>query len=180
MFHPDTQFLIDHWTGLARANGVRGGIPARSALLPEALGRRLPRAFIADRREGQTVLSLAGTALDTFWRAPLAGAPLSALWTPGSADLLEQAVIRTAREARPLVIAAFTDSEPALALEMVLAPLRGASGQADRLLGLFAPASALIPVSGDVPRLVARLVVDAGTPGRPALSLAVSDGRRIA
>lgn len=180
MFHPDTQFLIDHWTGLARANGVRGGIPARSALLPEALGRRLPRAFIADRREGQTVLSLAGTALDTFWRAPLAGTSLDALWTPASADLVEQAVVRAAREARPLVIAAFTDSEPALALEMVLAPLRGASGQADRLLGLFAPASALIPVSGDAPRLVARLVVDAGTPGRPALSLAVSDGRRIA
>ena len=180
MFHPDTQFLIDHWTGLARATGVRGGIPARSALAPEAFGRRLARTFIVDRRDEGAVLTLAGTALEALWRAPLAGTPLTALWTPESTDLVEQALTRAVREARPLVVSAFTTGEPSMALEMVVAPMRSVSGRTDRLIGLFAPAPALAPVRGTPPRLVARLVVNAGVPGRPALSLAVNEGRRIA
>ena len=180
MFHPDTQFLIDHWTGLARAPQVRGGIPLRATLQPERLGRRLPRAFMAQREGGQTVLTLAGTALDTFWRRPLAGEALANLWTPASAELVEQAVTQAILEARPVVVAAFTSGEPALGLEMVVAPLRGGSDRPDRILGLFAPASALAPISGDAPLLTARLAVGAGAPGRPPLSLAVNDGRRIA
>lgn len=179
MFHPDTQFLIDHWTGLARAGAVRGGIPSRIALRPEAFGRRLPRVFLADRRDGRTVLTLAGTKLETVWRRPLAGQDLTDLWTPGSADLVEQAVAQAVREARPVVVAAMTDAEPALALEMVIAPLRGISDRPDRMLGLFAPASALAP-GAEAPRLIARLAVAAGPPGRPALSLAAVEGRRIA
>lgn len=179
MFHPDTQFLIDHWTGLARATDVRGGIPARSALLPEALGRRLPRTFLAERRDGQTALTLAGTALDAFWRRPLAREPLTALWTPASADMIEQSVLQAIREARPIVVAAFTPGEPAQGIEMVIAPLRSGSDRADRILGLFAPAPALAP-SADTPLLTARLAIGAGIPGRPPLSLAVVEGRRIA
>lgn len=179
MFHPDTQFLIDHWTGLARTGAVRGGIPARAALRPEALGRRLPRVFIADRRDSQTVLSLAGTGLEAFWGRPLAGERLIELWSPASAELIEQAVGQTVREARPVVVAAMTPGDPALALEMVLAPMRGPSERPDRVLGLFAPTSALSP-AGDAPRLIARVAVAAGAPGRPALSLAVVEGRRIA
>lgn len=180
MFHPDTQFLIDHWTGLARATPVRGGIPARSALHPEVLGRRLPRAFIAERRGGDSVLTLAGTGLDAFWRRPLAGERLTALWAAGSSEMIERAVSQAILEARPVVVTAFTSGEPALAVEMVIAPLRGASDRPDRVLGLFAPASAFTPISGDAPLLTARLSVAAGTPGRPALSLAVVSGRRIA
>lgn len=180
MFHPDTTFLIDHWTALARAAEVRGGIPARSALRPEAFGRRLPRVFMAERRNGQTVLTLAGTALETVCKQSLAGQPLTALWTPASAELVEQAVTQAILEARPVVVAAFTSGEPAMALEMVVAPLRGISNKPDRLLGLFAPASALAATGEDPARLVARLAVGAGRPGRPALSLVVEQGRRIA
>jgi hypothetical protein len=179
VFHPDTQFLIDHWTGLARAGAVRGGIPSRGALRPEAFGRRLPRAFLADRRDGRSVLTLAGTGLETVWRRPLAGQDLTDLWTAGSVDLVEQAVAQAVREARPVVVAAMTDAEPALALEMVVAPLRGASERPDRVLGLFAPTTALT-AGAEAPRLIARVAVAAGSPGRPALSLAAVEGRRIA
>jgi hypothetical protein len=48
------------------------------------------------------------------------------------------------------------------------------------LLGLFAPASALATAGEDPARLVARLAVGAGRPGRPALTLVVEQGRRIA
>lgn len=56
MFHPDTQFLIDHWTGLSRQPSVRAGVPDRTALEPDVLGLRLPRAFIAERAGDDAVI----------------------------------------------------------------------------------------------------------------------------
>ena len=64
MFHPDTQFLIDHWTGLSRRGGVRAGIPDRASLEPDALGLRLPRAFIAERHGDDAVIRLAGSWIE--------------------------------------------------------------------------------------------------------------------
>lgn len=180
MFHPDTQLLIDHWTGLARAAEVRGGIPARSGLYAEALGRRLPRVFMADWQEGQPRLRLAGTALEAFYRRPLAGESLLALWRPVSGDLVAAALAQAIREARPVVVVGLAPGDPAVPVEMVVAPLRGRSGRPDQLLGLFAPAAALTPVGEGPVLLTARVAVAAGEPGRPALSLAAVQGRRIA
>jgi hypothetical protein len=180
VFHPDTQLLIDHWTGLARAADVRGGIPERDGLYPEALGRRLPRAFVADWRDGQAVLRLAGTALELFYRRPLAGDPLTALWQPASTELVAAALAQSIREARPVVVVGLAPGEPAVPIEMVVAPLRGPSGRPDQLLGLFAPAAALTPVAQGPVLLTARVAVGAGEPGRPPLSLAAVQGRRIA
>lgn len=180
MFHPDTQFLIDHWTGLARSAGVRGGIPARSRLNPEALGRRLPRAFVADWREGRAVLRLAGTGLEAFYRRPLSGEHLTALWRSGSGDMIEAAVSQAMREARPVVVVGLAPGEPDVPVEMVVAPLRGAPGRPHQILGLFAPATALTPTGNRPVLLTARLAVSAGEAGRPPLSLAAVEGRRIA
>lgn len=180
MFHPDTQLLIDHWTGLAQAADVRGGIPARSRLHPEAFGRSLPRAFVADWQEGQPRLRLAGTALEAFYRRPLAGDPLASLWRPASADLIAAALAQSVREARPVVVVGLAPGDPAVPVEMVVAPLRGPSGRTDQLLGLFAPAAALTPAGEGPVLLTARVAVAAGAPGRPALSLAAVQGRRIA
>jgi len=180
VFHPDTQLLIDHWTGLARAADVRGGIPARAGLYPEALGRCLPRAFVADWQDSQAVLRLAGTALELFYRRPLAGDSLAALWRPASNDLIEAALAQSIREARPVVVVGLAPGDPAVPVEMVVAPLRGSTGRPDQLLGLFAPAAALTPLAKGAALLTARVAVAAGEPGRPSLSLAAVQGRRIA
>lgn len=181
MFHPDTQLLIDHWTGLARAADVRGGIPKRSELNPETLGRRLPRVFMADWRDGQAILRLAGTGLEAFYRRPLSGEALTNLWQPTSGDMIGAAVGQAVREARPVVVVGLAPGEPAVPVEMVVAPLRGAAGRPHQILGLFAPAAALAPTgSGPVLLLTARLAVTAGEAGRPPLSLAAVEGRRIA
>lgn len=180
MFHPDTQLLIDHWTGLARAGDVRGGIPARSRLNPEELGRRLPRVFMADWRDGRAILRLAGTGLEAFYRRPLSGEPVTALWRPESSDMIEAAVSQAVREARPVVVVGLAPGEPAVPVEMVVAPLRGASGRPHQILGLFAPAASLTPTGTGPILLTARLAVTAGEAGRPPLSLAAVEGRRIA
>lgn len=180
MFHPDTQFLIDHWTGLARSADVRGGIPARSAFNPEALGRRLPRVFVADWRDGQALLRLAGTGLEAFFRHPLSGHPLNALWQPASGDMVSTAVGQAVREARPVVVVGLAPGDPAVPVEMVVAPLRAPTSRPHQILGLFAPAAALAPTGNGPVLLTARLAVSAGQAGRPAVSLAAVEGRRIA
>ncbi|MFN3558217.1 MAG: PAS domain-containing protein [Brevundimonas sp.] len=180
MFHPDTQRLIDEWTRLAATADVRGGIPQRAGLLPEALGRLLPRVFVADWRDGHAALRLAGTTLEAFQRRPLRDEAILAFWSPASADLVTAAVAQSVREARPVVVVGFAPGEPSTPVEMVIAPLRSRSGRPDQILGLFAPASALTPTGSGPVLLTARMAVAAGTAGRPRLSLAAVEGRRIA
>ena len=180
MFHPDTQRLIDEWTRLAAKADVRGGIPQRSRLMPEALGRLLPRVFVADLRDGHALLRLAGTALEAFHRRPLKDEALLAFWRPASADLVTAAIAQSVREARPVVVVGQASGEPTIPVEMVIAPLRSRSGRPDQVLGSFAPASALRPIGAGPVLLTARVAVAAGSAGRPALSLAAVQGRRIA
>ena len=167
MFHPDTQFLIDHWTALSRRDAVRGGIPDRAALQPEALGVRLPRVF------------LAGAWIEGFHGEPLKDRMLLSLWRTASRPLVAAAVTQTVREARPVVIAALAGVLSAQ-IEVVLVPLRGPSGVVDRILGLYAPVATL-SLAADEPRLLtARVSIGVGEAARPPLALAAVGGRRIA
>ncbi|RZJ37537.1 MAG: PAS domain-containing protein [Brevundimonas sp.] len=165
---------------MAATADVRGGIPQRSDLMPEALGRLLPRVFVADWRDGRAALRLAGTALEAFLRRPLTGETISTFWRPASADLIAAALAQSVREARPVVVVGQAPGEPAGPVEMVIAPLRSRSGRPDQILGLFAPASALTATQASPVLLTARVAVAAGTAGRPVLSLAAVEGRRIA
>jgi hypothetical protein len=79
-----------------------------------------------------------------------------------------------------VVVVGLAPGDPAVPVEMVVAPLRGPSGRTDQLLGLFAPAAAQTPAGEGPVLLTARVAVAAGAPGRPALSLAAVQGRRIA
>lgn len=179
MFHSDTQFLIDHWTGLARRADVRAGVPARASLDPADLGLRLPRAFLAERRGDEVVIRLAGSWIEGFHGRPLQGRPLLSLWRSASHPLIAAALTQTVREARPVVVAALAGSLSA-PFEITLAPLRGPSGQTDRLLGMYAPAATLA-LATDEPRLLtARVSIAVGEVGRAALSLAAVGGRRVA
>lgn len=179
MFHPDTQFLIDHWTALARQAEVRGGVPDRSALPADALGVRLPRAFLAERRGEDAVLRVAGGWVESFHGRALAGESLLNLWRASSRPMVVAALTQTVREARPVVIAALAGSLSAQ-IEVVLVPLRDADGRPDRILGLMVPTVSLTMAADDPRLLTARVTIGVGDPGRPALSLAVVQGRRIA
>jgi hypothetical protein len=179
MFHPDTQFLIEHWTRLSTSPAARGGVPCRSALEPAALGLRLPRIFLAERPGDHASLRLVGSWIEGFHDAALKDRPLSSLWRPASHPLLRASLIQSVREARPVVVVA-TVGEAASQIEIVLAPMRGPSGEADRVLGLYAPSETLALTRNESRLLTARLSVAAGTAARAPLSLAAVGGRRLA
>lgn len=179
MFHPDTQFLIDHWTSLARLPESRGGIPRRAAVEPDAFGLRLPRAFVAHRKGEDAVIRLAGSWIEGFHGEALKDRTLLSLWRAASRPLVSTALSQTIREGRPVVIVALAGGIGAQ-IEVTLLPLRGPSGRPDRLLGLYAPAATLT-LAADEPRLLtARVSIGVGEPARPPLSLAAVGGRRIA
>jgi hypothetical protein len=179
LFHPDTQFLIDHWTALSRQGSARAGIPDRAALEPHLLGTRLPRAFIAGRRGEEAVIRLAGSWIEDFHAEPLKDRPLLSVWRTASRPLVAAAMTQTVREARPVVIAALAGFLSAQ-IEIALVPLRGPSGAVDRILGLYAP-TATLSLTSDEPRLLtARVSIGVGEASRPALALAAVGGRRIA
>jgi hypothetical protein len=175
MFHSDTQTLIDTWTALGEA----AVIPDRAAFDPTRLGLLLPRAFMAVRRGDGAEFRLAGSWIETFHGDRLAGTAWLPWWSDSSRALVADAITRTFREARPVVIVAGAGSDET-ALEIVLTPLRGADGVADRILGLYAPTTAETRHLLDVDSLTARVSVGVGDIRRAPLSLATVDGRLIA
>ena len=179
MFHPDTQFLIDHWTTLSRRPESRGGIPVRAALEPDVLGLRLPRIFMAQRSGEDAVVRLAGSWIEGFHGEGLKGRPLLSLWRTASRPLVSTALLQAVREGRPVVIVALAGSVTAQ-IEIALLPLRGPSGRPDRLLGLYAPAATLTLVTDEPRLLTARVSIGVGDAARAPLSLAAVGGRRIA
>ena len=179
MFHPDTQALIDQWTALSRRAGVRAGVPERSDFAPDALGLRLPRAFMAKRTGDDAVLRLAGSWIEAFHGGPLADRSLLSLWRSASRALVATAAIQTVREARPVVISALAGALSA-PIEIAMVPFRSGSGQADRILGLYAPTATLTFASEEPRLLTARVSISVGDVGRAALSLATVGGRRVA
>lgn len=179
MFHPDTQFLIDHWTSLAARSDSRGGVPYRATLLPDALGLRLPRTFIAERSINALHLRLVGGWIESLHASTLKAEPLSSLWRAESRPMIEAAVQRAMDEAAPVVINA-TVGAAGCSLEVTLAPLRNASGRIDRILGLYAPLSSLTLTRDESRQLTGRFARTARSVSRPPLSLAAIDGRRVA
>lgn len=179
MFHPDTQFLIDHWAGLSGRTGARAGIPLRSALEPDALGVRLPRAFMAERCGEDAVIRLAGSWIEAFHGETLKDRPLLSLWRLASRPLVATALTQAVREGRPVVIAGLAGALAAQ-IEVVLVPLRGPTGNPDRYLGLYSPIATLT-LATDEPRLLtARVSIGVGEMARPSLALATVGGRRVA
>lgn len=179
MFHPDTQFLIDHWTSLAARRDSRGGVPDRTSLKPDALGLRLPRAFVAERREDDMRLRLVGGWIESLHGARLTRETLSSLWRADSRAMIDAAVQRAVDETAPVVINA-TVGAAGSSLEITLTPMRSASGRIDRILGLYAPLSSLTLTKDESRQLTGRFARTARSVSRPPLCLAAIDGRRVA
>ncbi|MGV9008477.1 PAS domain-containing protein [Brevundimonas sp.] len=179
MFHADTHLLIDHWTTLSRAPSAMGGIPNRNSLHPDALGLRMPRLFMAEIMGDAPLLRVCGEWIESFHGLSLKDQPLLALWRETSHTMIAAALQQCIQEARPVVIKAAVGLSGDL-IEVTLAPLRGASGQIDRIVGLYTALSTLALGQADSRLLTGRVCIGVGPTRRVPLSLAAVHGRRIA
>lgn len=179
MFHADTHLLIDHWTSLSRRAGVVADVPDRNSFHPDALGLRLPRVFMAEVDASGCRLRTIGSWIEFFHGSSVKHEPLTTLWRDSSHAMVTAAVAQCIHETRPVVIKAAIGLSGDL-IEVTLAPLRGATGQIDRIVGLYTPLSTLAFGEGDSRLLTGRVCIGVGNSGRAALSLAAIDGRRIA
>ncbi len=177
MFHPDTQLLIDQWTALAAGDQSSAGAPARAAVDPAAFGGRLPRVFVAERLEDDIRFRLAGGWIEDLHGGSLKGRAVLALWSPVSQPLVRAALNQCVGQTRPVVIVNAVGSR-GVVVEVVVAPLRGPSGAADRYLGLIAPSATLALAKDESRLLTARLSVAAEGRPRVLTALAPVTGRR--
>lgn len=175
MFHSGTQRLIDLWSGLPGA----GRIPMRADFDPVTLGRTLPQAMIINRGQATLPVRLAGGWIETLHGAPLRGSDWLSLWQPDSRPLIRASVVQAFREARPVVLAAAAARSSGV-YEIVLAPLRGPDGTADRIIGLYQWTRPADRAARDVGLMTARMAIGVGPVGRAPLVLAALNGRRVA
>lgn len=175
MFHSGTQRLIDLWFDLPGASRI----PMRADFDPVALGRTLPQAVIIDRGHTALPVRLAGGWVETLHGALLQGTDWLALWERDSRPLIRASVVQAFREARPIVIAAAATRSNGV-YEIVIAPLRGPDGTADRVIGLYQWTRPADRVARDIGPMTARMAVGVGPVGRAPLVLAALNGRRVA
>jgi hypothetical protein len=175
--HSNTERLMAYW----RQRRSDRRLPRRSDIDPTGFARLASSAFLAGfERDGDLRFRLAGEEVIELHGRPLAGRSLSSLWTAGHRGRVLKLAHLALRAAQPLVIlAAAAGSDGAEArLEVLIAPLTGPDGSADRFLGLYqltscgrpAPLGPLIIVGADVTAIS----------GRAPLRLAAVDGLRIA
>ncbi len=182
MFHSNTEQLIDYW----RSRRIGPGAPSRTAIDPGDFIPLLPQVFILGRRGfGEFHFRLVGALLADLHGRALREESLIGLWEPEDRAPLQLALETVRRRVEPLVIEA--DACPAvgepLRVELTLAPLTGAAGQADRMLGLYQPKGRAAILGGQpVESLSIRNIIMAGAAGEalPPLRLAAVNGRRIA
>lgn len=175
MFHSGTQTLIDLWAALPDARRI----PARADLQPMAFGALVPQLFMADKADGDARFRLAGGWIEAVHGQPLKGVSWLSLWRRESRPLVASSVVQAFREARPVVLAADAAGLEGV-LEIAIAPLRGPTGAADRLIGLYQITTPIDRYAEVVGPLSARLAIGVGPIERPFLTLAALDGRRIA
>lgn len=130
---------IAHVEALWRALFEQGGIPRRSEIDPRDIGDALEFAFIVEaRRSGMARLRVAGTHLNDLMGMEVRGMPFAALCA-GQARSTMTDVINTITRGQVLADLELHsrpgDGAGRLDCRMFLAPLRGETGQIDRILG---------------------------------------------
>ena len=178
MFHNNTELLIDCWRAKKGANAV----PSRDRIDPVEFAALLPQVFIVEGGEnGHWPLRLAGELIGAVHGSSLRGADLIALWAPGHRASLRRALSAALAAPDYLVVTAdaATPEGDVRRLEILFAPIAGASGAPDRLLGLYQPLNSSL---GFGARCLGELHLRAigGGEQRPRLRLAAVDGERTA
>lgn len=117
-------------------------LPRREQINPRGMAGALHQVFMLERvAPGVARFRLAGMEINDLMGMEVRGMPLSALFDPAArarlADVLEKVV--TARTIVTLDLEADRGiGRPALSARLVLLPLKGASGEADLILGCLA------------------------------------------
>jgi hypothetical protein len=156
MVHPNTERLTEYW----QARQHDAAAPWRADVDPMDFHDLLPQVLIIGRAsDGTYPFRLAGGFVSDLHRSDLRGRCLLELWRPGDRWQLKSALEFARGRPEPLVVHAdiLADGVAPVSMEVLLAPLRGQSGEVDRFIGLYQPTA-----------MIARLL------GRPALALAVS------
>jgi hypothetical protein len=181
MFHSNTEQLIDYW----QTRKVGEETPARAAINPVDFAEMLPQVFMLGRYgPGQYRVRLAGGFIADLHGRELRDADFMRLWEPEARTPLQLALEAVRRHPEPVVIdAEARTTHGAMRMEILVAPLRGPSGDVDRLIGLYqpiTPAAALM--GGVVCTLHIRGITSTAASGDqfPRLRLASIDGRQIA
>lgn len=176
MFHSNTEILIGYWRSLS----VRGATPSRQAFDPAQVSELLPQIFMLELGSGALPFRLAGEFLIDLHGKPLRGRDFQTLFSPMGRRVVTQAALSMLNTPDVAVLAAegFSAEGRSVGLEIALAPLAGAEGRVERLLGLYQPTTLVARLAGKpVVEVNARLA--SGETGSH-LRLVVNEGLRIA
>lgn len=182
MFHSNTERLIDYWRDCRGADAM----PARTSIDPGAFADLLPQVFILGREApGRYRFRLSGGFVANLHGRELKGEPGLPLWVNVDRPRVQAALELCRNGADPIVINAQVtgpDLEP-FPMEVLVAPLAGPDGDADRFLGLYQPTGVVQRLEEGVSReLAVSTVHSTGSSSElePRLRLAVINGRQIA
>lgn len=181
MFHSNTERLIDYW----RSRRGTEQAPPRAAIDPADIPALLPQVLMLGRLgPGQYRVRLGGGFLAELHGRELRDTDFLNLWEPAARTPLQMALEAVRRHPEPLVIEAEARvGVGVMRLEIALAPLRGPTGQIDRLIGLYQPIAPAVALKGGV--IGALRIVNIAAASRignsfPRLRLAAQGGRQIA
>ncbi|WP_341871563.1 PAS domain-containing protein [Caulobacter radicis] len=181
MFHPSTERLIDYW----RNRAGDGRMPARASVDPGDFLDLLPQVFILGRGNGRYPFRLAGGFVTDLHARDLRGEDQLSMWALSHRLEVKSALEVARRRGEPVVVTADIRAHgvASVGMEVLLAPMTGASGEADRFLGLYQPIAMMQRLMGrpayelGVRRIQALAPTNAEA---PRLRLASLDGRLIA
>lgn len=157
MRHANTERLIEEW----RRQKSGEAPPLRTSISPAAFGPLLPQLFLLGTENmGIEEVRLAGGLVADLHGRDLRGADFFDLWRRQDRPRLRTALAMARAATKPVILNAsgINVNGISIALEVTLAPLIGASGVADRTIGLYQP---LTPVSSLMGRPVSQLGIDA-------------------
>ena len=142
-FHPNTDTLIDRW----REKAAGRALPARVDIDPGDFLDVLPQTLIVGRTtRGLYPVRLTGAFVDDIHGEAIKGRNLLLLWDTEDRTRLQTALELSRRHPHPVV--AVAEARGTIGgitlIEMLFAPLSGATAEADRWLGLYQP---LTPVA---------------------------------
>jgi hypothetical protein len=182
MFHPSTERLIDYW----RERKGDAIAPARMDINPGDFADLLPQVFIVGReRAGRIPFRLVGGFVGDLHARDLRSEDMLNLWALSHRLEVKSSLEIARRRGQPVVITADIRAlgVPSVGMEVLFAPLRGASGETDRFLGLYQPIAMLQRLMGrPAHELGVRTIQPLGVANHegPKLRLATLHGRRMA
>ena len=181
MFHPSTERLIDYW----RDRKGEAALPRRTDINPGDFLELLPQVFILGRDGGRLPFRLAGGFVSDLHARDLRGQDALSLWALAHRLELKSALDIARKRRTPVVVAADIRAHgvPSVGMEVLFAPLQGASGETDRFLGLYQPIAMMARLMGrHAQRLCLRGLRRPGAANEeaPRLRLAAIDGRQVA